>query len=318
MTTSPEGLSCSIAVLTYLRQEDLRELIPALVDQAKNSPDDVSVLVVDNDPHGGARELVESFDRALVSYAHEPTPGIAAARNRALELRTDADVLIFIDDDERPSAGWLDCLLDLYKEKLPAAVVGPVISSFSEDLDPWIEAGRFFHRRRMPTGSAITVAATNNLLLDMRVVRELGLRFDLAFGISGGSDTLFTRQLSHSGHRMLWHDEAIVYDVVPAKRQTREWVLQRAYRSGNSWSQTSLVLEDSAFRRLVLRLTLTGSGVYRLAGGSAAVIVGSVTRTTGTQARGHRAVRRGAGMATGAWGHQYLEYRRPTTPQSPA
>ena len=92
------------------------------------------------------------------------------------------------------------------------------MSRFAETPDPWIAAGRFFDRRRLPTGTDLEVAATNNLLLDLAVVRRLGLRFDAAFGLSGGSDTLFTRELVASGERMVWCDEAIVYDIVPTDR----------------------------------------------------------------------------------------------------
>ena len=37
-------------------------------------------------------------------------------------------------------------------------------------------AGRFFNRRRLPTGTEVDVAATNNLLLDLIQLHELGLR----------------------------------------------------------------------------------------------------------------------------------------------
>ena len=81
------------------------------------------------------------------------------------------------------------------------------------------------------------VAATNNLLLDLGRIRALGLEFDERFGLSGGSDTLFTRPLVARGGRMVWCDEAMVVDNVPAGRLTRDWVLRRALRSGNSASR---------------------------------------------------------------------------------
>ena len=79
-----------------------------------------------------------------------------------------------------------------------AAVVGPVQSEFTGELDPWIAAGAFFQRRRLATGTPVEVAATNNLLLDLETVRRLDLRFDPRFGVSGAEDTYFTRTLSRS------------------------------------------------------------------------------------------------------------------------
>ena len=313
MNPTPERLSCTIAVLTYLRPDDLAELIPDLLAQAELVPDRVIIRVVDNDPAASARTFIEEIDSDAVEYGHEPTPGIAAARNRALALGADSDVLIFIDDDERPSEAWLSGLLELYRARRPAAIVGAVVSRFSGELDPWIAAGGFFDRQRFTTGSRVAAAATNNLLLDLHVVQRLGLRFDESFGISGGSDTLFTRQLTSAGETILWHDEAIVTDVVPAKRQTREWVLQRAYRSGNSWSSTSLALASTPSRRLAVRTKLAGAAAFRIVGGGVAAAAGSLGRSPRLNARGSRAIRRGRGMLSGALGNRFQEYKRPNT-----
>ena len=95
------SLRVTLIALTYQRNADLAELLPLLDAQARKCPDlTVDVLVVDNDPAAGASALVGS--RAwpeIARYVHEPTAGIAAARNRALEETRDADVVVFIDDD---------------------------------------------------------------------------------------------------------------------------------------------------------------------------------------------------------------------------
>ena len=59
----------------------------------------------------------------------------------------------------------------------------------------------------MKIGTRVTVAATNNLLLDLPPIRAHGLDFDERFGLSGGSDTLFTRKLAKLGRLMLRCDE---------------------------------------------------------------------------------------------------------------
>jgi cellulose synthase/poly-beta-1,6-N-acetylglucosamine synthase-like glycosyltransferase len=220
--------------------------------------------------------------------------------------------VVFLDDDERPEPGWLEALVSTWERTGAAAVVGPVISTYAQEPEPWIAAGRFFDRRRLRTGTEITVAATNNLLLDVQQLA--GLRFDLAFGITGGSDTLFTREIHRRGGRLVWCDEARVLDVVPAGRLTRGWVLRKALRTGNSWSRVTLALEPSTLRRLVRRAVLTAHGLVRIAGGLGRVLVGAVTRSLGQRARGARTVARGLGMAGGAWGHVVAEYRRPPSP----
>jgi glycosyltransferase involved in cell wall biosynthesis len=306
-----------IAVLTYRRPDDLAEILPRLVDQLRSlpSPDRARLLIVDNDPAGGAAEQVRSFAALVadvdVRYEHERVPGIAAARNRALDRSGDRRLLVYIDDDERPSDTWLSELLRVWALDRPAAVVGPVVSTFEVEPSRFVQDGRFFDRRRLPTGTAVTVAATNNLLLDLDVVRAMGLRFDTTLGTVGGSDTLFTRRLSRAGHRLVWCDEAVVLDVVPAARTTTDWNLRRALRSGNSWSVTSLRLEQGALpRRLAVRAQLLGQGAVRIGGGAARAGVGAVTGRGEHRARGVRSVARGIGMVLGASGLLYREYAR--------
>lgn len=300
-----------VAALTYRRPDDLAALLPLLVEQAATARFPAQVLIVDNDPDAGARAQVESFGGG-VRYEHAAEAGIASARNVALDAAAEHDLLVFIDDDERPVPDWLDLMLAEWARTEAAAVVGPVISEFATQPEAWVEAGRFFDRRRLATGTTITVAATNNLLLDLRVVRRLGLRFDLRFGLTGGSDTLFTRQLHDGGGRLVWCDEAVVTDVVPAKRLTRQWVLQRAFRSGNSWATTSAALAPATLpSQVATRAKVAASGVPRVLGGAARLGAGTVLRRLDLRAKGLRTVARGAGMISGSLGLAYVEYKRP-------
>jgi glycosyltransferase involved in cell wall biosynthesis len=302
----------TIGVLTFQRPDDLAAVLPLLIEQAEDlqRPDRaVEILVVDNDAEGGGLPVVEALGSDRVRYAVEPTPGIAAARNRVLDEAAESRFLIFIDDDERPHQGWLRSLLDLQQHTAAVAVAGAVVSDFAHEPEPWIGAGDFFRRRRLATGTEIDVAATNNLLLDMSAVRAAGLRFDAAFGLTGGSDTLFTRQLGATGP-MVWCDEAVVTDHVPASRLTRRWVLRRAFRSGNSASRVELAMAAGTAARLSARLRGLGRGMPRLGGGLARWVVGQLVRSAAHQARGLRTAARGAGMVSGAVGIVYSEYRR--------
>ncbi|WP_307803107.1 glycosyltransferase [Frigoribacterium sp. PvP032] len=325
MTTDPTAPRLlTIAVLTFRRPRDLDAVLPLLVEQARGVRAlgvEARVLVVDNDASGTGRDRVEAAALAAtapgddagpvtVDYVVEATPGIASARNRALDECAGSDLLVFIDDDERPSEPWLAALLALQAETGAAAVVGPVRSEYEVEPEPFIVEGRFFVRRRLPTGTAVEVAATNNLLLDLAEVRRQGLSFDVALGQLGGEDTLFTRSLVAAGGTILWCAEAVVTDVVPAHRVTRRWVVRRAYSSGNGWGLTSVMLSAGGPARLATRLRLTARGAVRVAGGVARLVLGTVVRSLGQRARGVRTIARGAGMVAGAWGAGYREYGR--------
>jgi glycosyltransferase involved in cell wall biosynthesis len=304
-----------VVIPTYRRPDDLRAAVPLVLAQLEDAPCDGAVVVVDNDPSGGALNLAAEMADDRIRFVHEPAPGIAAARNRGLDEAGDADLLVFIDDDERPEPGWLRNLVGEWLRTRPAAVVGPVVSVYEREPEPWIAAGRFFTgRRRLPTGTEIDVAATNNLLLDLRQVRAAGVRFDLRFGTSGGEDTLFTRQLHRCGGRMVWCDEAVVLDVVPGVRLTRRFIARRAFRYGNSWSRVSLALESGRVARAVRRVVLSAQGLSRVAAGSARVGSGVVLASMRHRAMGTRTLLRGLGMVSGAWGYAYVEYARGSVP----
>jgi succinoglycan biosynthesis protein ExoM len=308
------GRSLVVAVLTFRRPQELAGLLPELIRQTAECSEQTgfraSVLVIDNDPEASAEGVV--MPAARLRYVCERTPGIAAARNRALAESAGDDLLVFIDDDEWPQPGWLVALVATYTPTTPAAVVGPVESEFVVEPSSWVKAGRFFDRRRLPTGTEIGTAASNNLLLNLHQVRDHGLIFDERFGLSGGSDTLFSHQLVARGGRIIWCAEAMVVDQVPASRVTARWVLLRALRSGNSWSRTVLDGPQPALTKLARRAHLTVRGGVRLIGGAGQSLSGYLFWSQARQAKGLRTAARGLGMFAGAYGYVYSEYRRPT------
>lgn len=313
-----------IAVATYRRPHDIRRCVDALTTEraaflsARRAEPGaewrVRLLVVDNDAAGGAEAVLADRVGPELQYVIEPAPGISAARNRALAEAGDDDVLVFIDDDEEPRPGWLEHLVAAYERSGAAAVAGRVVSAFSAPLDPWIKAGRFFERRTLPTGTPITVAATNNLLLDLDVVRRHRLRFADTFGLSGGGDSDFTRRLVRLGEPMIWCDEAVVVDHVPDDRATREWVLGRARRTGNSEVVVGLRIAAGPRERARERLRAVVRGGLRVVGGTIQFALGRLTGSVVWEARGAKARRRGHGMLLGATGRTVAEYRRDTRP----
>lgn len=308
-----------IAIATFRRPDQLEELLLSLgrwrdaTGGVVRLPDltfRFDVLVVDNEPAESTviPELRGTYP--WVQFFHERRTGIAAVRNRAFELASDRDFLVFIDDDEIPSPEWLESLVTTWNSTRPAAVAGRVVSEFRGDLDPWIEAGQFFRRRSLPTGSTVDVAATNNLLIDLRQVRNFGLTFADDLGTSGGEDTLFTRTLSRNGARIVWCDEALVTDVVPVGRLTRKWVLDRAFSSGNSAVIVRRRLASSRAERTRVVIDATLSGCARVVAGSARAAWGLLARSAKEHARGSKARRRGLGMLVGVAGFRYEEYAR--------
>jgi len=268
------------------------------------------IVVVDNDPDGSAEPHVRTWSDHGVGYVHEKRPGLAAARNCALNRAREADVLVFIDDDETPSPHWLSELVRAWQIWRCTAVTGPVRPVFDGQVDPWVLATGTFGRRRLATGEHVFGAATNNLLLDVAQVTALGLAFDERFGLTGGEDTMFVHDLLRRGGTIRWCDEAEVQELIPPSRSSRRWVLGRTFRAGTTWSQVALALAKGRVCRVRERLELTLRAIWRIITGVAHFTRGVLGRNVTDRARGACAVTAGAGMLAGAYGYRYYEYRR--------
>lgn len=315
-TGTPRGatqagpLRITVAIPSYRRPERLAALLAALPERLEEVPEAlIDVLVIDNDPEGSARDAVTAA--ALeVRYVREITPGISAARNRALDESRGSDLLAFLDDDEIPRPGWLSSLVGVWRHHHAAAVAGRLISLFVDGTDPWMIASKTFYRAQRPTGTPLPAASTANLLLDLAQIRELGLRFDESLGLSGGEDTLFTKQLVQRGGALLWCNESEVEDTVVSSRLTREWATQRAFSAGNGLVNIDLRLAPTSGHRLAVRGRYLLGGTARVTAGLARHHYGRARRHLEHDARGMRTFQRGRGMLAGARGHLYLEYAR--------
>ncbi|MFS0734239.1 glycosyltransferase [Microbacterium sp. 1P10UB] len=303
-----------VTIPSYRRPDRLAVLLSVINEQrASKAGAIVNVLVIDNDPEGSARPAAEA---AATSYVLEPARGLAAVRNRAIEeaMAAGADALIFVDDDEIPTDGWLSELIAPWIAGSAELVSGRVVSTFEPAPDPWIDAGGFFRRKEFARGELMKAAPTNNLLVDVALLARTGRRFEEAFGTTGGEDIHFTGALARAGARIVSAPQATVLDPVPRDRATRSWVMRRAYRVGTTTVAGDLAWQHSSAARLPRRVRWAAHGIARVVGGAARWALGLVTRSLVHQARGARLLSRGLGMMAGSVGIRYNEYR--ATPQA--
>lgn len=301
----------TVAVLTFHRPEQIQETVRQLHAQALASPRwcEVDVLVVDNDPKGSGRKAVEALQRGGVRCVIEPTPGIAAGRNRALDecVRAGRDVVLFMDDDGRPADSWVVSMLKRWRKTKAAAVTGWVDTHYLGEPSEWILAGGFFARTRFEDGAERPAAASNNLLLDLHQVGPL--RFASSLGLSGGEDTLFTRMLVDRGGRIVFARDAVVVDQVATERVTHRWVLARQLSHGNTSGLVEMYLRPG----LPARAKVLVGGAGRMVVGAAKGSLGRLRRDLTADARGWRLAARGAGMALAGLGLMWNEYARPSS-----
>lgn len=309
-----QPLRIVVAIPTYKRPQGLTMTLPMVIEQARSAEAfedpavEVSVLVVDNDAAASASTTVAGFDG--VRYAVEPTPGIASARNRALDEAAGADAVVFIDDDEHPQPEWLSSLLRTWSGSDATAVMGRVLSVFDVEPDPWIAAGDFFRRRSMTSGTEIEIAAAGNLLIDLNRLRQLGVRFDERLGTGGGEDTLLSLDIRHAGGRIIWCEESATIDRVPAERLTRQWLSSRFFHHGNTHVVVRLLAASTSASRLRVRAGATVGGITRVGWGRARGAFGRMRGSLSHQAKSMATVQRGRGMLAAARGRVHREYAR--------
>lgn len=309
----------AVAMATYHRSANLIPLVPTILDHFaqvdRSLPEryEFRLIIVDNDPDGSARASATLTGDPRVHYVVEPAPGVSSVRNRALAEAHDCDHLVFIDDDETPHDGWLLNLLSTQRAFEAHVVSGPVRSVFEGPIDPWVEASEShlrLHRAGLVTGTPITRAATNNLIIDMDLVRSLGLTFDERFGLTGGEDSFFTSQLHLAGANMVWCAEAIVDDLVPAARANRSYNLRRRYSMANSSVRVELMLLPPGWPRLRQRGISIAKGAAQIALGSAMTAGGVLGRSLKRRAYGERYVVGGVAMLAASCGLTTQPYKR--------
>ena len=302
-------MKVSICALTYQRPHGLARLLEGLNGLTfEDAPPEIRIVIVDNDPSGSGRATCERLAPALrwpLVYVVEPRRGIAFGRNAALDNAGDADWLCFIDDDEAPDARWLNELLRVQREHDADVVAGPVIPVLPDDTPAWIIRGRFFHRRRHATGHRLSHAFTNNVLFRSGLLAELNLRFDEQWALLGCGDRHFFQRIGMAGYRIVWADEAIVSEWIPASRANARWLIQRMFRVGIT---TSLVETQLRSRAKMVPILLAKSGVWILIGLGQAL--SGLVRGWHAVVQGLRSATYAVGLVLGIFGLRYEEYRK--------
>lgn len=238
----------AVIVPTLRRPPMLERALTSIFAQVGSLERIAAVVVADNDPDASAAALVERLRQtapvALI-YVHAPTPGVATARNAALNA-TDAALIAFLDDDEAASPQWLSALLQAQTQTGADVVFGPIRGRVPEDTG-WCSSylERFFGRAGpSETGLTDQIHGCGNSLM-LRASALPGLApFDTAMNETGGEDDRLFAALSSRGGRFGWAADAWVDEFAPPDRATLGYALLRAFAYGQSPSQMAAAQGD--------------------------------------------------------------------------
>ncbi|MEX0648893.1 MAG: glycosyltransferase family 2 protein [Balneolaceae bacterium] len=234
----------SVCICTYLRPEMLVNLIEGLLNQKTYGRFNFSIIIVDNDPSGSAKEVVGNYilqhklqeDSIKIEYHHEQIKGLTYARNKSIECSS-GNYVAFIDDDEVPEPEWLYHLYKTLNDYQADAVFGTVLPKFEVDPPDWVRRQNFFYWRDVRTetgrevGSAVT---TNNALVRRDLILLYDLKFDHDFAYTGGEDQAFFFNLldSRKDAKYISCGKAVVHESITSERCEPEYIRRRHLLEG--------------------------------------------------------------------------------------
>ncbi len=264
----------SICVATYKRPQGLKRLLQGLAKLTFEKVDrpDIEVIIIDNHNEGIAAQVCQEFQQDfpwILKTDVEYQRGVTYGRNKSLNLADpQTEAIAILDDDEVPVPNWLDELLWVQQEYNADVVTGTVLPHFiDEEPADWLMKAGFFHPPRFPTGESRDVAFTNNVLVRAEVLRQYNPVFDNRFALTGGEDSHLFMRLHKAGYKIVWADDAIVYDWLPSDRTKPKWILERCR---HIWSIGSLLEKELypsfkiQFIRALKGLALILIGIARL------------------------------------------------------
>jgi len=230
----------SVCICTFKRPALLERLLENLQKQRTDGLFTYSAVVADNDPAQSAQQLVAelaSTSAVPLKYCSESQPNIALARNKAVQY-AEGDFIAFIDDDEFPTEDWLWNLFKTCMALGVDGILGPVKPSFESEPPKWVKRGKFFDRPTFETGYKVNwdEARTGNVLFKREILNSVDIPFRSEFA-TAGEDVDFFRRMIEKGHTFIWCNEAVAYEVVPASRCTRSYLLKRALLRGSNFNK---------------------------------------------------------------------------------
>lgn len=298
----------TVTIPTFRRPERLPRLVHTIrlqYEQLETVAAPVRIVIIDNDPHESARSVADGLG---VEYEPEHEPGIAAARQRALDVAARGELVVMIDDDLLPEDGWLADLITTWTSHRPAVVMGFVRYVWPPDTDPLVAAGGFMRRREFRDGEALDHLATGNVLIDIDQVRSLDVTFDRGLGLAGGEDSLFGKAVLARGGTVV-ASKSTAQDRIPAERTTWKFVRARAIGHGQTTVYVQLYGRSGVDGFVGRAQSLVGGSV-RWAVFSGWRLVGRLVRNVPLEAAGTRRSWFAIGRMQAAIGHRHDEYAR--------
>lgn len=231
-------MDITIIICTRNNVESLRQTLAALSGVRVPERLRCELLVVDNGSTDETRDVLKSYalPRVEVGYLYEPRRGLSFARNAALASAR-GSVMLWTDDDVRPSRNWVEGMCAPLLSGEAHAVAGGVRLAPSLER-PWMSC---LHRAWLAATEYLEAHGPRrmvgaNMAFSRDVLRQVP-SFDTELGAGAlgfHEETLFSFQLKRAGFSLMSAFDVVVEHHFDKSRLLRESFLGCAERLGRS------------------------------------------------------------------------------------
>jgi succinoglycan biosynthesis protein ExoM len=232
----------SVIIPTFRRPESFVRAARSVFTQSGVGA--FELVAIDNSPEGSALDLFETLANESpipFHWAHEPRPGVAHARNAALQL-AQGKLIAWLDDDQEAAPHWLAALVAVRRDTGAQCVFGPSIAKAEGPNHAFFE--NLYTRTGPAESGPITHAPGMGNSLQPRILFDEPAPFDVKSNETGGEDDMLFASLREVGASFAWAADALVTEHVSADRLRLAHGLKRAFAYGQGPCETAWAQRD--------------------------------------------------------------------------
>jgi len=243
-------MNIEILVCTHNRVQLLDTMLTSINESERPDDVNISLLVVANACTDGTVEYLKKYPnlgqgKLSLRWVEEGTPGKSHALNRGLAM-VEADIISFIDDDQRVARDYFVCLVEAIERKPEFEMLcGRLLPDWDGSEPVWVHNNSGYALRPLPVpnfdlGEHEQVLGLNgrfpqggNLIVRRSMLRRVGT-FSIALGphghdLGGGEDSDYIYRALREGAKLLYVPSVVQFHFVEGERCTLPYIMKKAF-----------------------------------------------------------------------------------------
>jgi succinoglycan biosynthesis protein ExoM len=252
----------SVCICTYGRLSVVDTINSVLAQQGVSLSDMEIVVGDEDDPKTSVEKLVKDIaSRAPIPIRYVVSGGrsIVNCRNALLAAAV-GEWIAYIDDDQTAEANWLAELISAQRTFDADVVKSYVRAIYPSERPSWVDKSDLFTRDFGPTGTHLSVLATNGILFRRAFAVDNSITFDSKYGSTGGEDADFFFRLHHKGARIISCRTSVANEHVPLSRLDMGYLRRRYTGDGYNYGRFYLSTLPKAARAIKIAKSVAAVG----------------------------------------------------------